>query len=91
MDQNTGDPDPILKPRVLRKLRDRERLVDMGFREEALDQLQQAVCERRSVEKVSDRLSSSTIRSLVDVTQPVARNKARDALDTANRTVLRRL
>lgn len=91
MDQTTGDPDPILKPRLLRKLRDRERLVDMGLREETLDQLQQAICERRSVENVSDRLTSSTMRSVVDVTQPVARNKARDAMDKANQTFLSRL
>jgi len=38
MPDGDGSPSPLVKPRVVRVLRDRPRLVDFGLREEALDE-----------------------------------------------------
>lgn len=91
MPQDEGEADPLLKPRLIRLARDRRRLIDLGVRKDVLDQVEKRVCERRCAENVGDRLTRETLGSVVDLSQPVVRDKAISGLSRANRSALKRL
>jgi len=91
MPQHEGEADPLLKPRLVRLARDRRRLIDLGVRKDVLDQVEGRICERRCAENVGDKLTRETLSSVVDLSQPVVRDKAISGIDKLNRSALEKL
>lgn len=89
MDELTDElAEPILRPHLVEALKERPRLVDDRFRKALLESLERSMRERRTPEVMAERLSEETVRSVVDVTQPVVRDKARERLDNFNDSVM---
>jgi len=82
---------PLVQPRVVRALKNRPRLVDMGFREEMLDNMEAEIIQRRTTDTVAHRISSEVAESVSNAGKPVVRNRVRDRMDKANEGILNRL
>lgn len=80
--------EPLVRPRLVELLKERPRLVDDRFRKRFLENLESNMRQRRTPEVMADRLSEETLRSVVDVTQPVVRDGARDRLEQFNETIM---
>lgn len=82
---------PLFEPRLIRLLKDRPRLVDRGFREEFLEQLEENVRERRKPDTVAEEMAKNLMRRFEDAGGSVVKNRARSALETANEGPLEKL
>lgn len=83
--------EPLIHPRLVRKLKERPRLIDFGLRKEVLEQLDQELCRRRSPQEVANRLSDRVTDEVTNTTKPVMRKRATKKMDELNRTRLRDL
>jgi len=88
MPDGDGSPSPLVKPRVVRVLRDRPRLVDFGLREEALDELDTIICERRDPANVAEDVVREGFNKAADAAAPPVRNRVRSRLQEANEGIL---
>ena len=85
-----GDEEPLMSPKLVRALRNRNRLVDFGVRESMLEGVEQQIKERRKPSRVSERASSTVADTVRNAAEPVTRDVAKGALDRANDSVLDR-
>lgn len=85
-EDGSENPDPILKPRLVRLLQERPKLVESEMRDRFLDTLDEEICRRRDPEMVSGQMA----RSLLRASEPAFRSTTRAGLETANQTVLSR-
>lgn len=88
MPDGDGSPSPLVKPRVVRVLRDRPRMVDFGLREEALDELDTIMCERRDPANVAESAVRDGFNNAADAAAPPVRNLVRGRLQEANQGIL---
>lgn len=77
-----------MKPRVIRALKGRPRLIDMGMREELLEEVEKNMEERRTPEVVAHRISHNVSSTLQQAGEPVVRNRVANMLGLANDTVI---
>lgn len=70
-----GELKPVLQPVAIRALRDRDRLVDLGLREDMLDELETIVANRRTADTLASRLSHNAMESVKDSAEPVVRDR----------------
>lgn len=86
-----GELDPLVQPRVVRALKNRPRLVDMGFRKEVLEQMEDQIARRRTTDTLASRASHALVNALKDSAEPAVRSRVRDGLEVTNQTVARKL
>lgn len=79
---------PLLQPRVIRFLKQRSKLVDLGFREEVLEQLEAQIVERRTPSRVAEKAADETMNRARESTTPVVRDRVRERMEQANESML---
>lgn len=82
---------PIVQPRVVRFLRDRNRLVDKGVREDFLDQLESNMVERRKPDTLAEKTVRDLFRRFEDAGSGVAKERVRGRMEKANQNTLSKL
>lgn len=75
------EDNPVVEPKVIRKLKNRDRLVDFGVRQEILEELDKILSDRRKPDRISDDIADVLTRRMRDATKPVARNRVKEQLD----------
>ena len=83
--------EPLLEPKVLQMLEDRDRVVDLGMRDKIIRNMKDNIRHRRTPDVLAERFSKETVRSVADITEPVVRDSMRDRLEQANETIMRDL
>lgn len=81
--------EPILRPMVVRALRERPKLVDVDARDRVLEQLEMQISQRRTPDNIADALSRNTLERAADLGQPMVRDAAKNRLEKANDNILR--
>lgn len=82
---------PLLQPRLIRFLKNRDRLIDRGFREEFLEQLELNVVRRRTPDTVAEGVTKEGFKRLEEVGGDVAKGRVKNAVDRANKGPLKKL
>lgn len=83
--------EPLLQPRVIRMLRNRQRLINFGFREEVLEEMEETIARRRTTDTIAHRVSTTMADVLRDSSEPIVRDRMRNRLEKANAGALNRL
>lgn len=83
--------EPILRPRLVRFLKERDRLVDFGFREEFLNELESQVAQRRAPTQLAEKATDAATERARDSAKPVVRDRVRRKMEEANSGVLENL
>lgn len=83
--------EPLLQPRVIRMLKNRDRVVNLGLREEILEEMEQVISRRRTTDTIAHRVSTTMADMLRDSGEPVVRNRMENRLEQMNRGPLNRL
>lgn len=82
-DSGLEDDPPLIEPWLFKMLKDRPRLIDKGYREQACDSMCRAIRERRKPDQVAGRLASSVANNAqktgAKVTKEVAEGPIRQA------------
>ena len=82
-DSGADDDPPLIEPWVFKMLKQRPRLVDRGYREQACDSMCEAIRDRRKPGALADRLSKGVASSVQEtgakVTREVAEGPIRQA------------
>lgn len=82
---------PIVRPHVVRFLKDRPRLVDKGVRQEFLEELEKQMVMRRRPDTAAERAVDAVFDRFRDAGRGVARERVRQRLSEANETVLQNI
>lgn len=69
---------PVVEPKLCNFLKERNRLIDIGFREEFWDEFGDRIRQRRRPDNIADKAVSSMFRNTEETVRPVARNRARE-------------
>lgn len=85
------EDEPVVRPRLVRALKNRPKLVGGRVREEFLENVEEALTERRKPDTVADRVASEAMRPVQDAGSRVVKKEARDKLVKGNQGPLRRL
>lgn len=88
MANNEMRDNPLIQPKLVRMLKQRSRLIDLGIREEVLDQLDNRMCQRRSPRHIAERLSDTVVNEASDATRPVMRDRVEKKVDEINNKML---
>lgn len=88
---NPARDKPVVQPRLVRFLKNRPKLVGGGLREELWEEMEQALTERRTPDKVAERGTKKAIQEAAGVADPVARRRIADAMESANEGPLEKL
>lgn len=91
---HTDDGDelePLLQPRVIRMLKNRDRLINLGVREEILEEMEETIARRRTTDTIAHRVSTTMADVLRNSGEPVVRNRMESRLERMNSGVLNRL
>lgn len=91
MSSDSSREDPLFQPKIIKRLQGRERVVDMGLREEMLQALEHELTERRRPDNVSDRATREVAERARNSTEPVIKNRLRKRMEDANEGILSRL
>lgn len=91
MTSRNGEKEPLIEPRVIRAMRKRPRLVDDGFREELLRNIENNVENRRKPQNFASGAAMQAAEVLADSVAPVAEDIVGGIGSKANETVLSRL
>lgn len=86
-----SEANPLLEPRLIQKLKDRKRLVNLGVREEVLEYMEEGLKQRRDPERVAEKASSEAFNLAKGAGEPVLRDRAKKGLDMANEGPFSRL
>lgn len=70
-----GELRPVFQPIVIRALKNRERLIDAGLREEVLNEMEDVVAQRRTADTLASRLSHTAMESMKQSAEPVIRDR----------------
>jgi len=79
---------PLVRPRAIRLLKKRPKLVDFGLREEVLEQLDQNICKRREPEEIAERTVKRAFNEGADAAAPPVRERIRSRFESANQGIL---
>lgn len=85
------EANPLVKPRVIGALKDRQRLIDMGFRREVLEQMESVIARRRSPDIVAERATQGAKQTAEQAAEPVLRERLKNRVEKVNDGVLRDL
>jgi len=85
-DSEDSGESPILHPHIIRKLKDRNRLVDFGVRKEILSSVEDRVKQRRKPSNVADRASSRVMSDVSNAGQSVMSDRLRKGLESVSQT-----
>lgn len=80
--------DPILQPRAIRFLKKRDRLIDMGMREEFLDEMEDRVVQRRRPDVVAEKTVKKAFNETAEAAAPPMRRRVFGRLTSANEGIL---
>jgi hypothetical protein len=58
-DDPAGLDEPLLKPRAVKRLKERPRLIDFGFRRQILGELEKELHERRKPKEVAENATKA--------------------------------
>lgn len=83
--------DPLIQPRAIRALKNRPRLISLGFREEVLEQMEETVKQRRHPDTVAEKAAQGLKERAEDATEPVVRGRLRNRVRQANERLLKNL
>lgn len=83
--------EPLLQPRVIRMLRNRQRLINFGFREEVLEEMEETITRRRTTDTIAHRVSTTMADVMRDSSEPIVRDRIESRLSQANAGALNRL
>lgn len=86
-----GEDQPVVKPRLIRLLKNRRKFVGGGLRDEFWDEVDRRVTERRKPDTAAEKVLENVLREVNEATFPVARKRMRDRLASANEGALSRL
>lgn len=91
MSGTSGEPelDPIVQPRLVRFLKDRQRLIDRGIRKELLEQLESQMVMRRRPDTAAEMLVDNMFERFREAGTEVSKKRVRDRLKDANKGPLR--
>jgi predicted ribonuclease toxin of YeeF-YezG toxin-antitoxin module len=90
-----GSPDevtdeaPLMEPRLVRLLKNRQRLIDMGMREEFLSELETIMTERRKPDRVAQKATDEVLTRAQEATREPVRRRLKDRVDDVNNSLLR--
>lgn len=79
---------PLIRPRLVRLLKERPRLINLGFREEVLDEIDHKMCQRRSPQHVAEKVSDILINETGDSVRPALRKRAEQRISKMNNSVI---
>jgi len=90
---NSGDnaSEPIVKPHVVRLLKNRPRMVDKGVRRNILDHLDKSMTGNRTPDSIAQRASQRAMKPVQDAASGTVRDHTKQLLDKANGTILKNL
>jgi len=93
MAANSGNngSDPLVKPHVVRMLKDRPRVVDKGVRRNILDHLDRSISENRTPEKLAENASQRAMEPVRKAAQGTVFDHVKQAADKANGTLFKNL
>jgi len=95
MDMGTTDgtavEEPLLRPRLVRFLKERRRLVDFGMREEFFDELERQIAERRTPSRVAEKTADEAFNRTRESATPVVRDRVAKRMEKANKNLLSNL
>lgn len=83
--------EPLLQPRVIRMLKNRNRLINMGLREEILEEMEETINRRRTTDTIAHRISTTMADVLRDSSEPIVRDRMENRLSQMNSGPLNRL
>lgn len=86
-DENS-EAQPIMQPRLIRTLKNRNRIIDFGWREEVLDQAEDVIEQRRHPDTVAERMVQHVKQTAEGAGEPVIRNRMKNRVNQVNDTVL---
>ena len=89
-DESTGQ-NPLLQPRVVRLLKERNRVVDFGLREEFLDELEEIIAERRRPNRVAERATDEALERARSASRNPVRSRVEERVSKMNETIFRNL
>lgn len=87
----SGADQPVVKPRLIRFLKNREKFVGGDLRNEFWNEVDRRVTDRRKPDTAAERVLENLIQEVNEATFPVARRRMRDRLVNANEGTLNRL
>lgn len=70
-----GELRPVLQPMVIRALKERNRVIDFGLREEMLEEMEIIISQRRTADTLASRLSHTAMESARESAEPVVRDR----------------
>lgn len=83
--------EPLLQPRVIRMLKNRNKIISLGLREEILDEMEDTIARRRTTDTIAHRVSTTMADVLRDSSEPIVRDRMRNRLSEMNSGALERL
>lgn len=83
--------EPLIHPRVIRRLRERPKLINFGMREEFLEEMEKVVENRRQPGNIAEKASEAAFERFEEAGIEVTRNRTQNTLERANSSILRGL
>lgn len=80
-----------MRPRIVRLLKNRPRLVDFGLRQEFLDELDQIATERRKPGRVAERTTENMLNRAAEAGRGPMRRRIERRVDEINGSILENL
>lgn len=75
---------PIIEPHMVKKLRNRTRLVDFGLRRQFLEELEEVMRRRRSPDELASRASREATNAAKEPAEAVVRDRIKEKLNNMN-------
>jgi hypothetical protein len=83
--------DPLIEPKVIKRLKDRSRVVDFGMREEFLNELEFVTRERRKPDHIAEEAVKRGFQRAEEAGAGVAKERTKSLLKRGNKTVFDKL
>jgi len=69
---------PLIEPKGCKKLKERNRIINLGIREKFWEHMEKNIVERRRPDNIADRVAEKAIRSTEQPLRNAARERARE-------------
>lgn len=89
--EENPEAEPLVQPRLIRTLKNRDKLIDFGVREEVLEQAEDIIKRRRHPDTVAERVTQRISQTAKDASEPVVRDRLKNRVNQANESVLKKL
>ena len=83
--------EPLVEPRVIKRLKDRPRIVDWGVRKQFLEQLEKVAIERRKPGNVARGAVRTGFDRFQEAGEDVAKETTEEVLEKGNNSIFKRL